>query len=135
MSSPLSSGPKVVSSGSGIAVLRCTSAQIQALYGTVGEAGQDRTEHGGWVLYLRMPKHPSHQASSNPSGQLIEHVYHFKEVCHRVDLLQKLTGHAPCQGSQSPVGVLVHRCSFSTCTACLLLDINTLKTSTDICLW
>lgn len=52
-----------------------------------------------------MPKHPSHQAPSDPSGQLIDHVYHFKEVCHPVDLLQKLTGHAPCQRTQSPGGV------------------------------
>lgn len=43
MSSPLSSGPRVASSGSGIVILRCSSAQIQALCGT-GRGSRSKTE-------------------------------------------------------------------------------------------
>lgn len=61
---------------------------------------------GFWAQGPRFPlKPPSHQAPANTSGQLVEHVYHREEIDHWADLLQKVTGHAPCQVAQSPAGI------------------------------
>lgn len=71
MSSSFSSGPTVVSSGSGIVILRCSSAQIQARWEVLSREGRVKTELGMQVGILSPGSTLPTKASLSPGS--LEH--------------------------------------------------------------
>lgn len=79
MSSSFSSGPRVVSSGSGIVILRCSSAQIQARWEVLSREGRVNTELGMEAGILSPGSTLPTKASLSPGSR--EHQWAVGRAC------------------------------------------------------